>query len=120
MTQLPFQKLQIWSKALVLAKQIYEITRSFPADERFGLVDQMRRAAISIPSNIAEGSQRGSDKEFAHFLRIAKGSLAEIETQTILSFGLGYFSEEAFRSLKDRISELSKMLRSFIAIITTR
>ena len=86
MTRLPFGQLQIWQKSMLLAKEIYRITSSFPKAEIYGLTSQMRRCAVSIPSNIAEGSQRVSDKDFANFILIAKGSLAELHTQLLLSF----------------------------------
>lgn len=79
-----FKRLVVWEKAMILARLIYAITRKLPDTENFGLRSQMQRSAISIPSNIAEGSKRGSGKEFAHFLRIAHGSLAELETQLFL------------------------------------
>lgn len=120
MSKIPFQKLFIWRKSMKLAKKIYEITRRFPAEERYGLSNQLRRAAVSVPSNIAEGSQRLSDKEFAQFLRIAKGSLAEIETQILLATDFGYIASTQPSPLIEEIHEISKMLRSFIATIATR
>lgn len=105
---------------MTLTKKVYEVTRLFPDFEKFGLTSQLRRAAVSVPSNIAEGSQRGSDKEFLQFLRIAKGSLAEIETQIFLAQELRYFHEESAKDLLNEIFGLSKMLRAFIATIATR
>lgn len=89
MLNLPYQKLHIWGKAMLLAKKIYVITSQFPKQEIYGMTSQMRRAAVSIPSNIAEGSQRGTNKDFANFIGIARGSLAELETQFILARDIG-------------------------------
>lgn len=83
------EKLRAWQEAFLLVRAIYSSTRKLPADEKFGLVAQMRRAAISIPSNIAEGAARGSNQEFLRFLLIARGSLAELETQIKLLADLG-------------------------------
>jgi four helix bundle protein len=80
-----YKNLDVWHAGMSLAKEVYGITAGFPADERFGLVQQMRRAAVSIPSNLAEGRTRGSDAEFRRFVAIAMGSLAELETQLTLS-----------------------------------
>lgn len=80
-----FKKLNIWVNAMGLAKDLYLITSSFPKEEKFGLVSQINRSCISVPSNIAEGSSRSSDKEFSHFIKIALGSLFELETHIILS-----------------------------------
>ena len=79
-----YQSLTVWQKSMSLAKGVYEVTSLLPKEEKYGLSDQIRRAAVSVPSNIAEGSRRGSKKEFAQFLKIAHGSLAETETQLIL------------------------------------
>ena len=97
MLNLPYQKLRIWLKSMELAEKIYALTSIFPKHEMYGLRSQIRRAAVSIPSNIAEGSQRGSNKEFANFISIARGSLAEVETQLILANRIGYVNEEELR-----------------------
>ena len=85
-----YQRLQVWQDAIELVTDVYRLTSQFPDSEKFGLVSQMRRAAVSIPSNIAEGAGRGSDKEFRRFLLIARGSLQELETQLIISGRLGF------------------------------
>ena len=85
--------LEAWKKSIDLVAEIYELTKNFPEDEKFGIVNQMRRAAISIPSNIAEGTARGSDKEAIRFLDISIGSLAELETQIIISEKLKYITD---------------------------
>ena len=87
-----YRDLLVWQKGIALVKTIYEITRAFPDEERFGLISQMRRAAISIPSNIAEGQARKTTAEFVHFLSTAEGSLAELDTQLTVSGELGYSS----------------------------
>jgi four helix bundle protein len=92
MTQ-SYRELIAWQKAMALAKQVYAATQGFPREEMFGLKAQLRRAAVSIPSNIAEGQARLSGKDFQHFLRTTKGSLAEVETQLQLSCELGYLSK---------------------------
>ena len=113
MTKMPFRKLQVWEKSMALAKLFYKLTQAFPTHELYGLTSQMRRAAISVASNIAEGSQRSTDRDFANFLQIARGSLAELETQLLLSEDLGYISDEAFTAAEKSIDELAKMLNAF-------
>lgn len=88
-----YKDLDVWQKAVELVAEIYRITSSYPDVEKFGITNQMRRAAVSIPSNIAEGSARHHAKDFIHFLRIADGSAAEVETQLIISKKLGYASD---------------------------
>ena len=113
MIKLPFKKLEVWKRSLLLAKEIYRITKKFPKDETFGLTSQLRRACISIPSNIAEGSQRSSDKDFANFLAIALGSLAELETQLILSKELGYLLQDDLTNALGETDQIAKMIVSF-------
>jgi len=107
--------LKVWQVSIQLVKKIYVVTTAFPNEETYGLVSQMRRAAISIPSNIAEGAARGGTKEFIHFLGVARGSLSELETQLYISKELGYVTnaqdvdsqiEEIFRLLGGLISSL--------------
>jgi len=92
-----------------LVIEIYQLTKSFPDDERFGLISQMRRSALSIPSNIAEGAGRGSSKEFARFLAIAKGSSSELETQLELSYRLEIIEEDIFQSLSKKLEYINNM-----------
>ena len=100
--------LEVYKLSLTLVENIYQLTQSFPASENFGLTSQLRRASISLPSNIAEGSSRGSTKDFIRFLNIASGSLAEIETQLVIAERIGYitFSE----ALQNNIITIRKML----------
>src|SRR5436853_6958040 len=88
-----YRELIAWQKAMEIVCRIYQLTSSFPAEERFGLTNQLRRAAVSIPSNIAEGQGRGVSRDFARFLRIANGSRQELETQITISIRLGYLDQ---------------------------
>ena len=110
-----FRNLIVWQKAIVLAKVIYEVTKQFPASERFGLINQVRRAAVSIPSNIAEGNARESRKDYIRYLIIARGSLAELETQIVIAQELKYLSETA--TVLGPIAEISRMLQALIAAL---
>ena len=103
----PHQSLDAWKQAMRLVKVTYLITQTFPVEERYGLTAQMRRAAVSIPSNLAEGAARSTRREFAQFVSISKGSLSELETQTIIAAELGYVSprDELFAQL-DRLGHL--------------
>lgn len=109
-----FKDLLAWQKSLTLAKKVYQVTGNFPTEERFGLVNQMRRCAASIPSNIAEGYGRGSDKELLRFLYVALGSSNELETQLILSLELSFMKEEDSRMLQGLNTEVNKMILSLI------
>ena len=106
--------LLVWQKSRVLVKNIYDLTAEYPKSEQFGLVDQMRRAAVSVPSNIAEGFGRSSKKEFKQSLNIARGSIAELQTQLLLSFDLGFLDKENYDSIDAQVIELYKMLNSLI------
>jgi len=117
MTQ-TFRDLIAWQLAKALARQVYEITRKFPSEEKFGLVVQLRRAAVSIPSNIAEGRGRGTKKDFAHFLMQARGSLYELETQIELANELQYLSQSASVRLLEACNELSRVLNGLINSLT--
>lgn len=107
-------ELHAWQLAIELVKEVYALTASFPRDEIYGLTSQMRRAAISVPSNIAEGAARATDKEFLHFLHVARGSLSELETQTILAKELGFAKEvAAVEKLTDDVfGKLGGLIRS--------
>ena len=108
-----FKHLDIWIKSKDLVKDIYQTTRSFPNSEMFGLTSQIQRAAVSIPSNIAEGSAKSSNKDFSRFLEISIGSSFELETLFILAFDLGYIDTSCFEDLNIRINEIQKMLIGF-------
>jgi four helix bundle protein len=107
-----FRDLKVWNKSHELALVLYKITSKFPKEELFGLISQIRRAVISISTNIAEGCGRGSNPDFNRFLQIALGSASELESLLILSKDLGYLSEKDFPSLVDQVIEIKKMLAS--------
>ncbi len=103
----PHHRLLAWQEAIALVKDIYAATKHFPESERFGLTSQIRRAAVSIPSNIAEGAARTGNKELAQFLSIARGSLSEVETQVIIAQALGYrFDSQPILTRLDHVSRL--------------
>ena len=108
-----FRDLILWQKAHQLVLFIYRITKNFPNEEKFGLISQMRRAAVSIPSNVVEGHSRKSKKEFINFLSIANGSLNELRYQVLLSKDLDYIDIKIFEELEQRAEEVSKILYSF-------
>jgi len=108
-----FKKLSIWQKSMELVNMNYEITRQFPDYERYGLTNQMNRSSISIPSNIAEGSSKGSDKHFNQYLETSLGSAFEWETQINIAFRQGYISEENFKELEDNINQIQRMISGF-------
>ena len=99
----------VWQKALELAEDVYRITKQFPAEEKFGLVSQINRSAVSIPSNIAEGAGRNSNGEFKHFLGISTGSAFELETQLLLAGRLGYIENEKLETTIKKISDVQNM-----------
>ena len=105
-----YKELIVCQKGMALAKSVYKLTASFPSEERFGLASQMRRAAVSVPSNIAEGQARHGRREFLQFLSHASGSLAELETQLLLGESLGYCDRAAMSEIAKTIEELQRML----------
>lgn len=113
-----FLELKIWQKSMALSKALFVLTKSFPIDEKFGLISQINRAGVSIPSNIAEGTSRNSNKDFSRFLQIALGSCFEIETQLMLAFEFGYVSKEKSEELIKLVKEIQKMIKGFIYNLT--
>ena len=109
-----YRDLDVWHKAIELVKEIYIITKSFPKDEMYGLVNQMRRAAVSIPSNIAEGKTRQTINEYTQFLYIALGSIAEVETQITISRELKYINGETEKRFLAVTNHIMRMTRSLI------
>ena len=109
-----YNNLQIWQEAMDIVELIYRTTNHFPAEEKYGLCSQMNRAAVSIPSNIAEGAGRNTDKEFIYFLYVAKASSAEIRSQLYLAFDLEYISNEEFENLYIKITDISKLISGLI------
>lgn len=106
--------LDVWKKAVDFVTDLYKLTQDFPKEELYGLTSQMRRAAISIPSNIAEGSARQGNKELVQFLYIALGSVVELDTQLIIARNLSYINEEEFIQFMSRLEEIGKMLNGLI------
>ena len=109
-----YSDLKVWQKSMDLAIAVYNNVKFLPREELYGLSDQMRRAVVSIPSNIAEGHQRNSLREYIHFLYIAKGSLGELETQILLCENFGYFDIEIARQMKVLCTEVGRMLNGLI------
>src|SRR5438876_11425530 len=114
-----YKDLQVWQKGMDLARRVYLLTRSFPVDEKFGLISQMRRAAVSIPSNIAEGQARNTTGEFVQFISHAEGSLAELDTQLRLSVALGFCRENNSERISTLITDLQKMLNGLRRKLST-
>ena len=106
-----YRDLRCWSASLDLAADIYELSARFPRREAFGLTSQMRRAAVSVPSNIAEGNARASTREFLRFLGIARGSLAELDTQLIIAERLGYSTPTILHDAKSRVDVVGRMVK---------
>lgn len=110
----------MWNEAVGFVVDVYQATRSFPKTEQYALADQLRRAAVSIPSNIAEGAARQTQKEFIQFLYIARGSASEIDTQLEVAARLGYVSPEQKGGLDEKLDKISKMLSGLIRSVRTR
>ena len=108
-----YKNLKVWQISMELAEELYRLSAKLPNDEKFGLVSQMRRCVVSIASNIAEGTGRGSDKDFSRFMNIALGSAFELETQVLLSIRLGYLNQPQ-QEVLNKVSQVQKMLHSLI------
>jgi four helix bundle protein len=115
-----FRELQVWHKAHQLTLSIYTATQAMPDEERYGLISQMRRSCMSIPSNIAEGCGRGGDGDMQRFMQIAMGSASELEYQIILAHDLNYLSAVEYEQFVGQVQEVKKMLASFIMAIRKR
>ena len=109
-----YRDLDVWKQSRQLLKSVYQLSRSFPKEEQFGLTNQLRRAAISVPSNIAEGSGRNHSKDSIQFFFIARGSLYEIETQLIISFDLEYISDSHLKEVLEQVTRCKKLINGFI------
>ena len=114
-----YKDLIVWQKAMDLVYLIYEVTKIFPKDELYGLTNQLRRAIVSVPSNIAEGQARKSTPEFRNFLSIARGSMAEVETQLLIASRLHYLQESQLLEIMGKHNEVSKMLRALMSKLAT-
>lgn len=115
-----YRDLIVWQKGMTLVKRVYQVTSTFPTEERFGLVSQMRRAAVSIPSNIAEGQARHTTGEFVQFISHSEGSVAELDTQLTLAIELGFCSRSEVEDVFQLIVELQKMLNALRRQLVTR
>ena len=115
-----FKDLIVWQKVFSLTLEIYEITKSFPKEEQYGLMSQLRRAAVSIAANIAEGYERQHRKEYRQFLAMSKGSLGEVETYLLLSKELKYISEAGFSALEGRRNEVVRLLTGLIRSLSEK
>jgi four helix bundle protein len=113
-------ELQAWQVAMRLAREIYQLTSRFPAHEQYGLTSQLRRSAVSVPSNIAEGAARSSTKEFLHFLSIARGSLSEIDTQLALARDFGFIEDERLPQVIETLDHAFGVLGGLINVLKTR
>ena len=114
-----YKELTVWKKSMELVKEVYMLTKKLPKEETYGLSDQMRRAAVSIPSNIAEGNGRKNDTEYARFLNIARGSECELETQLYICVMLNYVSAEQAKPAFELLNEIGKMINALAKSLTT-
>jgi four helix bundle protein len=110
----PHKNLKAWTLSMDIVEGIYSVTKTFPGEEKFGLMSQIRRSAVSIPSNIAEGAARNTKKEFVHFLHISQGSLSELDTQLELAFRLQYLDENTWKKFNDMLIEEDKIISGLI------
>ena len=108
-----FRELRIWQRSIDLAEAIYKITADFPKEEKYGLISQLRRCCVSVPSNISEGAGRSTNKQFKYFLEISMGSCNELQTQLELSFRFNFISKEILDKLNDEILQILKMILIF-------
>lgn len=106
----PHHNLDVWKKAVDFSVEIYRFMETFPKDEKFGLTSQIRRAAVSIAANIAEGAGRKSDKEFSRFLSIAQGSASELETEVLIAQRLSYLDERTSAEIRERLDDIGRMI----------
>jgi four helix bundle protein len=109
-----YRDLVVWQRAMELVSAVYRVTAAFPEEERFGLTTQLRRSAVSIPSNIAEGQGRTTTREFHRFLGIARGSVKELETQMLIALDLGYAGDAGARRCLDLAEEVGRMLHALL------
>ena len=119
MTVKHFRELIVWQKAMDLVADVYRATELFPKTEVFGLVNQMRRCAVSVPSNIAEGQGRATTKDFMHFLHMARGSLQELETQIAIAHRLNFIPAEAEAALMSSLTEVAKVLAGLLRSLSS-
>ena len=115
-----YRDLMVWQRSMDLAESVYRLTKTFPGDERFGLTSQTRRAAVSVPANIAEGYGRGTRPSYASFVRIAQGSLKELETHLILAQRVGLCTDRDTEGLLGEADEIGRMLRSLLTKLSPK
>ena len=108
-----YKNLLVWQKSITLVKEIYQLTQEFPTEERYGLISQIRRASVSIPSNIAEGYGRTNKKENAYFANVAFGSITEVETQLYIANMLDFVDDETYKKINSLLEETSKLLYNY-------
>ena len=106
----PHEKLEVWCRAIEFVTAVYNNTTTFPKEEKFGLTSQVRRAAVSIPANIAEGAARQTPKEFLYFLSVAQGSSSELETELLIAYRLGYIEQAAYESMHAELNTIARMM----------
>ena len=112
-----FRKYDVWNSAIEITTLVYKLTKSFPNEEKYGLANQIQRAAVSIASNIAEGASRSSEADFSRFLEISLGSAFEVETQILIAFNLKYITKENYDLLVNKLNTLQKQLNQFISMV---
>lgn len=115
-----YKELFVWQKAIDLCVLIYQVTERFPKSEMYGIVSQIRRACVAIPSNIAEGHMRGHKAEYVQFLRIAYASGGELETQLLIALKVGYLTDKDFKNIDNLLIEILKMLNKLISVLAPR
>jgi four helix bundle protein len=118
--QTDFRDLVLWQKAVALASATYRATRSLPRDEAFGLTRQIRRAAVSVPSNVAEGSARRTSRDYLAFLHVSRGSLAELRTQLLIAHDVGFLTDIDLRALESQLDEVGRLLNAVIRGLSRR
>ncbi len=116
----PHERLEVWNQAVDFVVIIYKLTEGFPKEEKFGLTSQVRRAAVSVPANIAEGAARQSNKEFAHFLSNAQGSASELETELLIAYQLGYLNETGYHDARASLDTIGRMLTGLLQHLKSR
>lgn len=114
------ENLEVWKKAIDFVVEVYKLTDAFPKDEKFGLTSQIRRASVSIPSNIAEGAARTSQKEFLYFLSNSQGSTSEVSTQLLIAYRLGFLSEQHHGELRANLDEIGRMISGLCGYLRSK
>jgi four helix bundle protein len=116
----PHEKLDVWKMSIDMVVNIYECTKNFPPDEKFGLTSQIRRAAVSVPANLAEGAGRQHDREFLQFLSISQGSSSELETELLIAHRLGYLEENVYQQMHEEVNRIARMIVGLVVHVRSR